>query len=269
MNRLRGVSAMGCWEGPGAWRQEARATQASAEYSARALGVAAPEWGIELAPAPLRSRLELRATAAWSAVGFRGFTWPSRTPRFVTELRRLSEVLEGEWPEIYEIAARLRRGERLTPAEERWVSELSEATGWSRGDVEEDLRHVDDDPSERAGRYRELFERYFGEALELKEAGDTQQAAEKIWGAVTALIKLYAALKGVPVIHWSRGKMDSFITSNVEPEHRRLFRDVLDKGQRMHEHFYEADLDPETFEERWRELTRLLERAREIVISHL
>ena len=129
------------------------------------------------------------------------------------------------------------------------------------------MKHIDRDPSERVDRYRELFEKYFREALKLKKVGDTQQAAEKIWGAVTALIKLYAALKGVPVVYRSTGKIDRFITYNVEKRYRRLFRDLVDKGRRMHEHFYEANLDPRTFEERWNDLLEHLEKAKKIVLG--
>ena len=76
------------------------------------------------------------------------------------------------------------------------------------------------------------------------------------------MIKLYAAKKGIPVMHWSRGRMEKFITNNVEPEYRRDFRDLLDKGHTIHEHFYEGHLDDYTFEDRWRELINLIEKVK-------
>jgi hypothetical protein len=51
------------------------------------------------------------------------------------------------------------------------------------------------DPSEKVDKYRELFERHYCEALETVNK-DPQQVAEKLWGSITALIKLYAVLKG-------------------------------------------------------------------------
>ncbi len=180
--------------------------------------------------------------------------------------RLIEQAVKGEWIEIFEIASKLKMGIKLNPLEEKWIEELAKAGGWNREDIVEDLKHIDCDPSERVDRYRELFEKYFREALKLKETGDTQQAAEKIWGAVTALIKLYAALKRVPVVYWSTGKIDRFITYNVEKQYRRLFRDIVDKGRRMHEHFYEANLDPQTFEERWSDLLEHLEKAKKIVL---
>ena len=45
--------------------------------------------------------------------------------------------------------------------------------------------------------------------------------------------KVLCCGKGVPVIHWSTGKLEKFITSNVEDEYRRPFRDLLDKAHRL------------------------------------
>jgi len=143
----------------------------------------------------------------------------------------------------------------------------SRACGWDLEDVVEEVRNLNVDPSERVDRYRLLFENYYGRALEYKERGDTRQAGEKLWGAILALIKLYASLKGVPVIHW--GRVDSFITNNVEARYKGLFRDLVDKAHVLHEHFYEGHLDPKSFNERWEELLKLVERARSIVFKHL
>jgi len=254
------------WDGSGLQRAGAQATWPSVEYVVRTPGTVVPGRRIKSVPASLPLRLELRAVGG--GVGFRSFTSKGPVPRFVVRLRGLSEILRREWPEIFEIAAKLRRGEELGASDKVWVEELSRVTGWSERDMTEDLRHIDDDPSARVERYRELFEIYFREALEFKKRGDMLQAAEKIWGAVTALVKLYAALKGVAVIHWSRGKLESFVTNNVETRHKKLFRDLLDRGRVMHEYFYEANLDPETFEERWSELVELLERAKKIVLEN-
>jgi hypothetical protein len=57
-------------------------------------------------------------------------------------------------------------------------------------------------------------------------------------GAVLALVKLYAAIRGVFVARWNRSKIDGFIASDVEPEYRKLFRELVDGGHVLHEHFY-------------------------------
>jgi len=43
------------------------------------------------------------------------------------------------------------------------------------------------------------------------DRGDTRQAGEKIWGAVRALIKLYATIKGTPDHPWSISRLDRFV----------------------------------------------------------
>ena len=62
----------------------------------------------------------------------------------------------------------------------------------------------------------ELFQKYYSEAHRLLEQGDYTQAAEKLWGAATALIKLHAALRGVFIAAWSHGKLYNYVTHNVE-----------------------------------------------------
>jgi hypothetical protein len=101
----------------------------------------------------------------------------------------------------------------------------------------------------------------------LKEKGDFRQAGEKLWGAVTALIKHYAAIKNVFIPHWGRGKIDNFIANNVEEKYKELFRNLLDNAEALHENFYEGDLSEKAFEERWRKTLKLLEEAGKIVFK--
>ncbi len=202
----------------------------------------------------------------------RSFTCVSSSEilKFYTMCKHIEKFLEDlkhEWPEVYRIAEKLKRGEALSKDEELWIREIAEVVGWDDKDVINDLKNVDADPSERVEKYAELFEKYYEEAKKFKKAGDTRQAAEKLWGAITALIKLYAAKKGIPIIHWSRGKMEKFVTNSVKQEYKKLLRDLLDKGHILHEHFYESHLDPKTFEERWEELIQLLEKAKKIVFE--
>lgn len=170
-----------------------------------------------------------------------------------------------EWPEIIRIFEKLERGEELDNRDRLWVEELAEATGWDGDAVIDEIRNLFTDPSERVRRYRELFEKYYEEALEHRRRGDTRQAGEKIWGAALALIKLYASIKGVPIQHWGRGKIERFITNNVEREFKGDFRNLLDKAFTLHIHFYEGDLDEKTFEERWEETIRYIEKIRRII----
>lgn len=182
-------------------------------------------------------------------------------------LKFLSE-LTSEWPEIVKIAEKIKSGE-IDEKSKLWINELAEATGWDENAVADELVNICADPSDRVKKYKELHEEYLRDAKVFKEKGETRQAGEKLWGAITALIKLYAATKDFPIAHWSRGKIEKFITSNVEEKYKNIFRNLLDKAQVFHEHFYEAHLDNETFEERWKETTKLLEEARKIVYEKI
>jgi len=176
----------------------------------------------------------------------------------------LSEIADN-WPEVKEIAEKLSLGGKLTGKDELWINEITEATGWSREAIIDELKNMDVDPSKRTEKYRELYEEYLRDAIKFKEEGDNKQAGEKLWGAVTALIKLYAAIKNIPILHWSRGRIEKSITNNVEEKHKPLFRNLLDKTQVFHEYFYEAHLDDKTFEERWKEAIELLDKTKELI----
>jgi len=167
-----------------------------------------------------------------------------------------------EWPEAVELASKLARGAELSESDRSWLRELAEASGWDVEDLAEDLSSLSAEPSVRAGRYRELFEKYYGEALRLAEEGDTRQAGEKIWGAVTALVKLHAARKGVPIVHWDHGKLYNYVSSSVERELRELFRNLLLAAEELHEHFYEGHLDASTFADHFNGVRRLIEEVR-------
>jgi len=176
----------------------------------------------------------------------------------------LSEIA-NDWPEVKEIAEKLSLGGKLTGKDELWINEITEATGWSREAIIDELKNIDVDPSKRTEKYRELYEEYLRDAIKFKEEGDNKQAGEKLWGAVTALIKLYAAIKNIPILHWSRGRIEKFITNNVEEKYKPLFRNLLDKTQVFHEYFYEAHLDDKTFEERRKEAVKLLDKTKELI----
>ena len=154
---------------------------------------------------------------------------------------------------------KLKRGLKLGSADLKWLREAAEAAGWKVEDMAEELRNLDVSPGSRAARYKKLFEEYLREADRLAQKGDTRQAGEKLWGAVTALIKFYAAAKGVPVIHWSRGRLDRFVDNNVEDQLRWRLQQLLDTAGRLHEHFYENNLTPRGFEERYRRARKQIE----------
>jgi hypothetical protein len=106
------------------------------------------------------------------------------------------EELRREYPEVVSLAAKLSSGRQLSKNDILMLREVAEAMGWDGDDAAEELKNLATNPSERAEKYMELFQKYYSEAHRLLERGDYTQAAEKLWGAATALIKLHAALRG-------------------------------------------------------------------------
>jgi hypothetical protein len=169
------------------------------------------------------------------------------------------EELRREYPEVVSLAAKLSSGGQLSEYDASILREVAEAMGWDGDDAADELRNLAANPSERVEKYAELFQKYYSEARRLLERGDHPQAAEKLWGAATALIKLHAALRGIFVAAWSHGKLYNYVTHNVEEQHRQAFRDMLKAGEVMHRYFYERDLDPATFKEHWEDAVEHIE----------
>lgn len=180
----------------------------------------------------------------------------------------LAEII-SEWPEVLTVVSRLYRGEALSNEDKLWIKEIVEETGWDEDAVIDELRNIGTDPSKRADKYRELCEKYFEEANKHKEEGDTKQAGEKMWGAITALIKTYAAAKRTPIIHWDHGKLINFILNNIEEEYRDQFLRAFQGGEELHRHFYEGHLSKEAFERMWEDAIKYFKRAKEITMIKL
>ena len=107
------------------------------------------------------------------------------------------EELHREYPEVVSLATKLASGMQLCKSDILTLRQVAEAMGWDEDDVEEELKNLATNPSKRVEKYMELFQKYYSEAHRLLERGDYSQAAEKLRGAATALIKLHAALRGV------------------------------------------------------------------------
>jgi len=188
----------------------------------------------------------------------------------------LSE-LKREWPEIFEIYEKLRKGETLNTFDMEWIDELSKETGWSADAVMDEIKNLDKEPSTRVERYQKLFEEYYKEAKELREKKDYSQAGEKLWGAVTALIKLYAAKKGIRIEVWDHAKLFKFINNNFSDEPiklhrskillREAFYELLSNGNMLHKNFYENELDEKSFDVYFNKVKELIDAIKKIVVE--
>ena len=200
----------------------------------------------------------------------------------VNNLRKLEaedylSELKREWPEIFRIYEKLHRGETLNTLDMEWIDELSKEIGWKADAVMDEIKNLDKEPSSRVEKYQKLFEEYYKEAKELKEKKDYKQAGEKIWGAITALIKLYVAKKEIPIEVWDHAKLFKFISNNMSDEPiklsdgsktslRKAFYNLLSNGNMLHKNFYENDLDEKSFNEYFNTVTELIDAIKKIVI---
>ena len=189
----------------------------------------------------------------------------------------LSELKE-EWPEVVRIYEKLHRGEILNTLDMDWIDELSKETGWSVDAVMDEIKNLDKEPSTRIEKYQKLFEEYYKEAKELRDKKDYRQAGEKLWGAVTALVKLYAVKKGIRIEVWDHAKLFKFISNSVSDELvelpdgskislRKAFYSLLSNGNMLHKNFYENDLDEKSFDEYFNAVTELIEAIKKIVVE--
>jgi len=173
----------------------------------------------------------------------------------------------SEYPELFLLADKLSRGEELNEVDRAWLRELAKASGWDVDDVGDELRNLWADPSSRVDKYWELFNKYYEEARRHYDNNDYSQAAEKLWGAITALIKLHAALKGMPIAEWRHGNLYNYVYNNIEKENRQIFIKLLKDGEPLHRYFYEVDVDSETFRGFWNDAINSLETAKNVVLS--
>jgi len=184
--------------------------------------------------------------------------------------------LKREWPEIFRIYEKLRRGETLNTLDMEWIEEISKETGWSVDAVMDEIKNLDKEPSSSLETYQKLFDEYYKEAKELKEKKDYRQAGEKLWGAVTALIKIYAAKKGIPIKVWNHGKLFNFVVKNVSDKPVKLpdgstislsdaFYDLLLNAGVLHVNFYEDNLCDEAFEKAFNKAVELIDKIKKVI----
>jgi hypothetical protein len=152
----------------------------------------------------------------------------------------------AEWPEVKDVALHLINVGEMSDFDREWVRALSEATGWDEDDIVDDLKDTTVDPSLRAAKYAQLFNKYYSASMEHYNSGDLEQAGEKLYAAVLALIKYDAARRGTPIAHWSYGKVASYVSNNASREVREDLSMLLKTVHELHEFFYEGCPDQTT-----------------------
>ena len=105
-----------------------------------------------------------------------------------------SSILLYEFPELIPLVEKLVREKPLDDCDKLNLYEIAKAVGWNIEDVIDELKNLWKDPSERANKYREFFDRMYKEAIELVNK-DSRQAAEKLWGGCNSFNKASCSIK--------------------------------------------------------------------------
>jgi Archaeal PaREP1/PaREP8 family. len=173
----------------------------------------------------------------------------------------------NEWPEIYDIHISLKTNKELTKKDLDWINAISKAIGWEEEDVIEEIKNLDADPSQRAQHYKSLFDKYFSNAINEFNNKDYSQAAEKIWGSFTALVKYHAAKNNIPILEWDHRKIRNYINANLPSTLSNLFKDLYDNVYQLHILFYEGikDEDLISFKAYWEKSNELLNKILPII----
>jgi hypothetical protein len=173
----------------------------------------------------------------------------------------------NEWPEIYDIHISLKTNKELTKKNLDWINAISKATGWEEEDVIEEIKNLDADPSQRAQHYKSLFDKYFSNAINEFNKKNYSQAAEKIWGSFTALVKYHAAKNNIPILEWDHRKIRNYINANLPSNLHNLFKELYDNVYQLHILFYEGikDEDFVSFKMYWERSCKLLNKVLSII----
>jgi len=175
------------------------------------------------------------------------------------------EVYLSKWPEVVRIHEKLVKGQNLSSLDKQWIKELVEETGWSVDEVMDEIKNLDKDPSTRVDKYQKIFEDCYMKAKELREKKRNRQAGEKLWGAVIALLKLYASKRGIPLIPWDSESLFSLIGYAKEGQTQDAILNLITRAVVLHQNYYECILGRESFQSVFSDTLELIEKFKELV----
>lgn len=111
--------------------------------------------------------------------------------------------------------------------------------------------------------YIEYGKRYLAEGGKLLKEGDYVQAGEKLWGAVTQFVKVYAGQNG-----WKHnGHRELFkVINNISKELRDdEFNDLFASANSLHINFYEHWLTDEQVMRYANNVKKLIEKLKKLI----
>ena len=116
---------------------------------------------------------------------------------------------------------------------------------------------------EKSDRYFQLSQRLLKHAQEQLEQGDTVQASEKAYGAVSHAVKSYGELRGWN--HFNHHRVGLILDQLRDEESDPTLTESYDAVESLHKNFFEHEMDPTRVKDRVdtaRTLVDKLERLR-------
>jgi len=127
-----------------------------------------------------------------------------------------------------------------------------------------ELLTQDMDPEDKAREYIKASEDLLVEASEELEKDNIRQAAEKVWGAVALIVKVYALLKDSKRIS-SHGELWEY-KRRLETELGKWAGDAWARAVEMHVCFYEGWCNKEDVEKAVEAVSKLVNKVKQIIL---
>ena len=118
-------------------------------------------------------------------------------------------------------------------------------------------------PAERVELYVELHESYMAEAEELAREGKLEQAGEKMWGAVCALLNAIGEQKGWR--HYSHRDYCDIIEELAEELGKPELSAWFASAERLHANYYHGFLREATFKHHVEAVKKLVSELRKLL----
>ena len=101
---------------------------------------------------------------------------------------------------------------------------------------------------EKSDRYYLLSQRLLKHAQEQLERGDTVQASEKVYGAVSHAVKAYGELRGWN--HYNHHRVGLILDQLRDEENDPGLTESYDAVESLHKNFFEYEMDPTRVKDR-------------------
>jgi len=143
---------------------------------------------------------------------------------------------------------------------------LSSETGKNVETFIVDLLQEKLDPDTRIRVYIALFKKFLKEARKFEASGDTVQASEKYWGAISSLLNIVGELKSLP--HYKHSDYWRIMNVIIDETNDREFVRLFAVAEKLHANFYHNFIPKHQFSLYSEEIQKLVEKIIKYLKAH-